>query len=84
MEHALQLLKSEKPEDYLGRSIDEETIFLKPLGRRVPMSKALDIVREVGRHFGGKVKLSPEQRQERAQKAIQARWGKRKGPKRQK
>jgi hypothetical protein len=81
LQHALDLAQQEKTEDERGRSIEEEeTIFLRTLARRVPMSKALDIVREVGRYTGGIgiMRLTPEQRTAKAKMAAAARWKKEK------
>jgi hypothetical protein len=79
LEHAVHLLKSETPEYEPRGSIDEEeSIFLKTLARRVPISRVKEIVREANRYFGGLDlrKMTPEQRTAKAKKAAAVRWRK--------
>lgn len=59
----------------------EGTIFIEHVGR-VSTDVARKIYKSIAAYFGGLTNLDEKQREDRARKAAEVRWGKRKKPKR--
>jgi chromosome condensin MukBEF MukE localization factor len=78
LEHLLTLAKEEKDHESVRTVGKDNTIFLKTLSRRVTISMARAVWREIGGYFGrlGQSKLSPEEKRERGKKAAEVRWTK--------
>jgi hypothetical protein len=89
VERAVQLVKDQiaKKNMQMG-GIKEDTIYIRSLAVRIPVSRAREIVQEISRYFGriAQASLSPEQRTAKARKAANTRWKKekQKGGKREK
>lgn len=56
--------------------VDDDTLYVPDLDEKIPLSKVRLIMKALGQRFGGKTKLSKEERRRRAQTAARARWGK--------
>lgn len=54
----------------------DDALYIPDLDEKIPLSKVRLIMKALGQRFGGKTKLSKEERRRRAQTAARARWGK--------
>ena len=76
MRRALKLVDEEKQAPKNATPLkDEEVLYIKSLAKNVSLSKAKLIVAEISAYFGGRTRLTSQEREDRARTAANARWG---------
>jgi hypothetical protein len=86
LQHLLEEGKREKSEDVMQEGRTEDTLYVQTLSRRIPMSTAHALLKEIGRYFGtlSVTNLSREELSARGKKAVAARWAKKRVEEQQK